>query len=561
MAFDLICVRTQGASHIDDGLPCEDFGAVRKGAFYQVFALGDGHGDSNCPRSSLGSQWVCESALDALCSFAEDVRQDGSVPGAAADATDEAVEQEPAPAEEAPEPRRMRSKKMLLQDAVSIIGDEQGNADLTGREALLFDPQQAKMLMRQVAVSIVGDWTSRVNSHYAENPLTDEEWAGCSDRYKPRYQAGERIEHIYGTTLIAGLVTDTYALLLQQGDGRLCVFDAQGDVSQPIPWDDRCFANVTTSMCDEDALASMRFCIWDLRSHPVVAVLAGSDGVEDAYFSPEQMHSFYREQLVYAARSSVAELQTKLQAELPAFSAGGSRDDVTICGIIDAEAVRPFVERYDMENAQVPIQLELSRIEERLPKMQGKMGYLQGNVAKAEKDYRAAVAVRDPLAVRVQELRSDVSNVNSGAAEGFFSLRTLSALRGSLGQQQAKLEEDLKNAEADVVRTKDAYERACKELEDYVALRNGLIAERDGYKEQLKALGASDDSFDNVFDGGARSGETPETEPSVAPDPEPMPGFGPDVEAQPWTDVSVEPEFDDIGSRIHRLSRRFFNRG
>ena len=38
------------------------------------------------------------------------------------------------------------------------------------------------------------------------------------------YDRGERLEHIYGTTLIAGLLTESYLLLIQQGDGRCVVF-------------------------------------------------------------------------------------------------------------------------------------------------------------------------------------------------------------------------------------------------------------------------------------------------------------------------------------------------
>jgi hypothetical protein len=87
---------------------------------------------------------------------------------------------------------------------------------------------------------------------FTENPLTLDERAKC-DRYLDRYDRGEKLEHIYGTTLIAGLLTDKYLLLLQQGDGRCDVFDANGEVSQPIPWDDKCFANVTTSLCEDDA--------------------------------------------------------------------------------------------------------------------------------------------------------------------------------------------------------------------------------------------------------------------------------------------------------------------
>ena len=42
--------------------------------------------------------------------------------------------------------------------------------------------------------------------------------------YSETYRQGQRLEHLYGTTLIAALMVSKYLILIQQGDGRCDVF-------------------------------------------------------------------------------------------------------------------------------------------------------------------------------------------------------------------------------------------------------------------------------------------------------------------------------------------------
>ena len=52
-----------GASHVRKGIPCEDYGIKYSDEKYLIFALGDGHGASECFRSSIGSDFVCKEAV------------------------------------------------------------------------------------------------------------------------------------------------------------------------------------------------------------------------------------------------------------------------------------------------------------------------------------------------------------------------------------------------------------------------------------------------------------------------------------------------------------------
>ncbi len=195
---------------------------------FQIAVVCDGHGDPACLRSAYGSKALSEIATDCLKEY-----------------------------------------------ALGVLSDEEYKK--SNREELLLEKSQ-NILVRRLTDIIISKWYDRIFADLKEHPLTEEDIAS-SGRYQPYYEKGERLEHVYGTTLIAALHMDDLLLLLQQGDGRCDVFFEDGTVEQPIPWDDRCFENVTTSMCDEDVTSSIRHQVLDLKKRPVIACYMGSDGM------------------------------------------------------------------------------------------------------------------------------------------------------------------------------------------------------------------------------------------------------------------------------------------
>lgn len=321
MPYDIFCQSVIGASHIRKNIPCEDYGLKYETETCKIFVLGDGHGDSNCPRSSIGSKYICEIVKSEFEKFASDIK-------------------------------------------------EQGWVDK------LFQKSEADALVSQLILSIMGKWSCMVQDEYANNPLTEQEKQDAAE-YAERYMRGERIEHIYGTTLIAGLLTDQYLLLLQQGDGRCVVFDQTGIATQPIPWDDRCFANVTTSVCDVDAAQSCRYYIVNLSDTKVIACFAGSDGVEDSFNSMDKMHAFYRELIKKIQELGTKEFEVYLNEYLPSFSENGSGDDVTICGFCDISATEKILSLLEKENQLVIVQDTINRTQERIDSMTPKLNHLE----------------------------------------------------------------------------------------------------------------------------------------------------------------------------------------
>lgn len=356
MSYDIFCQSVIGASHIKDEIPCEDSGLKSETDSYKVFVLGDGHGDSNCPRSKIGSQYICEITTQELLRFAKDIE----------------------------------------------------SQEWTHR---LFDKADAEMLVNQLVTSIFGKWSCAVNNEYEQNPLTEKE---CEEavEYIDRYKQGQRIEHIYGTTLIAGLLTSDYLLLLQQGDGRCVVFNGDGSASQPIPWDDRCFANVTTSVCDVDAIPSCRYHIINLSDNPVIACIAGSDGVEDSFNSMDKMHVYYRNLLQFACENGVEALEKYLGETLPDFSANGSRDDTTICGIVDIEAFKSKFEVMAQDNEIITIKDKIARAQERIDSMTNKLQFLKKKYEDATSEFNAVESRFNVLENEYKSIESDIKDLS-----------------------------------------------------------------------------------------------------------------------------------------------------
>ena len=494
MPYQLFCKSVRGASHIKRDIPCEDYGLKYENSEIgcKIFVLGDGHGDPNCVRSQIGSRAVCEIAAEELRSFAEILNEDKKK-------NEEAVDTE------------SESEEWIAQVPKSLT------------ETLL-DPDTAGEMLYQLIRSIVGKWGIYVTEHYENNPFTEEEKEIASEMLDI-YLRGEHIEHIYGTTMIAGLMTEDYLLILHQGDGRCVVFDCEGAVSQPVPWDDRCVGNMTTSMCEYDALESCRFHVIDLKKNPVIACVFGSDGVEDSFNSMDRMHIFYREQLAIACEEEmgIEGLETYWESSLPTFSATGSRDDVTICGVMDIDAFREKLELMDVENDIVALKETIIRIDERIPQMQVKEDYLfnkkkDGAMAynKLAEQYRKLEEEYTGIQRDLQEAQKNDTQsqgnffqaIQTGAQNfmerfrlSLSSRRCLENRLDSIRREKADLEKELRIAEAE-------QEKRIKEYDEYRKEREALQETRVYKAEKLKAC---QDEYQLILKRDSQSGKDSES--------------------------------------------------
>lgn len=264
-----------GSSHLSRSRNCEDASLSFSTRDYVIAAVADGHGARYCFRSGKGAKMAVETAW--------------------------------------------RSLQMFMQEA--------RNEDLV---SVLQTPSYRRQLFYKISSLIVHNWRRNVLRDLKNNPVSfleqmenlpdtdpeEDEDAGCL---------------LYGTTLLFAAMNEDVLLLGQQGDGRICVLYADGTINMPVPWDQRCYQNVTTSMCDADADTSMRFAWVDLREKPVAAVFLLSDGIEDSFKDFESLYAYLLEITTGYYRNRM-DFERYLANSFAELSHTGSKDDASMAG-------------------------------------------------------------------------------------------------------------------------------------------------------------------------------------------------------------------------------------
>ena len=342
-----------GASHIKDSKPCQDYSLSWRSdnGDTLVIIVCDGHGSSTYVRSDVGSRLAAEAALDAIKSFVQgDPEWLNNTSGAVtARESDEALRfntEPPAPDATDVEKERYEQRLMFI-DQVDGIRDQD-------------------KVFEALFTSIYEDWLSRIASDKEQNPFTEDEL---------KLLNGNRIEKAYGSTLMAYVQTPNYWFAFHIGDGRLIGLNNNYQWAELVPWDCNCFLNSTTSLCNSNPVPKFRYA-FDATGHFPIAVFCCSDGVEDSYgdytIDPERLHTFYSGLLNSFFSQGFDSTKKKIDDFLPKLSEKGSKDDMSLAGIIDLTAARGFVinrlqeQRKDIENQIADLQKEKEQIDNRL---------------------------------------------------------------------------------------------------------------------------------------------------------------------------------------------------
>lgn len=300
MNFKAFHMSERGESHLHDGRVCQDSSASFSDECGTVAVVSDGHGGCDYVRSQFGSAMACEAAVKNIRRLFENISP----------------------------------------------------------EAFLAEPD---MMLTQLEAAIINDWNESVRSHYEANPFTEEELDCVSEKAGAAYFSGHRIERAYGATLIAAAVTRDYWFGIQIGDGKCAAFDEAGICTQPIPWDEKCFLNKTTSICGSDALRDFRH----FYSEKIpTAVFMGSDGIDDSFKNEEDMYDFYKTILYAFSISDYTQAVDELKAYLPRLSKEGSADDVSIAAWMDMDALKSVVDKIKAESEEAEESEENKKTEE-----------------------------------------------------------------------------------------------------------------------------------------------------------------------------------------------------
>lgn len=270
--------------------------------------------------------------------------------------------------------------------------------------------------LRQLFSSIIYKWKGKIMHHANETPLSEDEKASI----KPDWQHDFENEEVgktktYGCTLMCYVHTDSFWFAFQIGDGKCIAFDENGQWSEPVPWDDRCFLNKTTSLSDSSALEEFRYCYCGKGYEPL-AVFLGSDGIDDSFGATENMVNFYVQILKLIKEEGLEIATENIKETLPQLSKMGSQDDMSIACVYDdvllADKVKSLVE-WQKNN----IDGQLHQVDERIQKLKGDIDRLH----KGDLD--------------AQKVRIDLEYANKDLDKAFERRRSLIAKRNKFAEE------------------------------------------------------------------------------------------------------------------------------
>lgn len=283
-----------GAGHIRDKKPCQDYSIAwqSEDSGAVVLIVCDGHGSDTYVRSEVGSRLAAEITLAAVKEF---VPCKGHTP-----------------------------------DPEWIVGLQ---GKVQAHERVGFGKGEGKVF-EALFETIYRRWLEAIEEDSKINPFSAEEQERLG---------GKKLVKAYGTTLMAYVQTPDYWFAFQIGDGRMLAADENLQWRQLVPWDEVCFLNQTTSLCNTNPLPMFRYAFDGTGTFPA-AVFCCSDGVEDSWgdydVAPQKLHDYFTALAKVFIQDGRNATLDRLTDFLPKLSAAASKDDMSIAGYINKSSIR-----------------------------------------------------------------------------------------------------------------------------------------------------------------------------------------------------------------------------
>ena len=294
----------QGESHKVDNKPCQDasFSAVYDDGLAMAIVC-DGHGGERYFRSDVGSRMATEVIRDSVKTFVENVDK-GMFVG------------QPYTAEEAVTSEEVIKKQNPIDKA-----------------------------LRQLFSSIIYQWNEKIADHAANTTISEWEQEHVPQKYLDELNTSETFEKLYGCTLMVYVQTPDYWFAFHLGDGKCISFQQDPFWHEPIPWDDRCFLNKTTSLCDSNAINEFRYCYEGDGQYPW-AVFLGSDGMDDSFGEDANLVNFYIQVVKMLVTEGKEATIQSIESDLPQLSKIGSKDDMSVAFIYNLDELKSHITNF-----------------------------------------------------------------------------------------------------------------------------------------------------------------------------------------------------------------------
>ncbi|MDQ4123882.1 MAG: protein phosphatase 2C domain-containing protein [Acidobacteriota bacterium] len=265
-----------GATHLRAGIPNQDsilFMRQSSRSLPVVLSVSDGHGSPKCFRSHRGSQFAVKKAAVLLSEF---------------------------------------------------LDERRGKFDLTEIESS----------KEYLAGEFLKRWREAVESDLKKEPFSEKEFENLEKKSdeKARKLVEENPLLAYGATSLTVALKEDFAIYMQLGDGDILNVSATGEVTKPLPEDDRLLANETTSLCLPKAEKDVRFFVQKFSEKETPAmILLSTDGYLNSFSSEAGFFQAGTDILQMLGEEKGFEtVNDNLKAWLEEATQMGSGDDCTV---------------------------------------------------------------------------------------------------------------------------------------------------------------------------------------------------------------------------------------
>jgi len=292
----------QGESHKADNKPCQDasFSAVYDDGL-AIAIVCDGHGGERYFRSDVGSRMATEVISESVKTFVENVDKTIFI-----------------------------GKPFIAEEAITS-------------EEVVKKQTPVDIAFRQLFSSIIYQWNQKIAEHAANTAVSEWEQEHVPQKYLDELKTSESFEKLYGCTLMVYVQTPDYWFAFHLGDGKCVSFHQDGALWQmPIPWDERCFLNKTTSLCDSNAINEFRYCYEGDGKFPM-AVFLGSDGMDDSFGEDSNLVNFYIQVVKMLVKEGKEATIKSIESDLPQLSKIGSKDDMSVAFIYNIDELKVHI--------------------------------------------------------------------------------------------------------------------------------------------------------------------------------------------------------------------------
>jgi serine/threonine protein phosphatase PrpC len=225
-------------------------------------------------------------------------------------------------------PRSFRSAagaRLAVASATQVISEDLFPAEAADLSVI------KRSVEERLPRRLVHHWREAVGTDLTAAPFTEKEWARLLEREGP--VARKAVEAnpwlAYGATLLAAMVTESFILYLQLGDGDILTVAEDGLVSRPLPRDERLLANETTSLCSREAWRDFRI-QFRVASQPPALILLSTDGYANSFSEESGFLQVGADLLEIIRKDGLAKVQETLTDWLTEASEAGSGDDITL---------------------------------------------------------------------------------------------------------------------------------------------------------------------------------------------------------------------------------------